>query len=142
MLKKIPAKAIRFLTILINGIYNWDRQLPPDLEVCRHHPLQKPGKNLKFPSSYRPIFLLLMISRVIEKTIYKKLIEEITNKNLIPDHQFGFRQNYNTIERIHWMINSLIRAMEEKKYCTAAFLDLEKHSTKYGPKVCFKNFKK
>ena len=67
-----------------------------------------------------------MISKVIEKTIYKKLIQEITNKNLIPDHQFGFRQDHNTIEQIHRMINCIIRTMEEKKYCTAAFLDVEK----------------
>ena len=44
----------------------------------------------------------------------------------MPDYQFGFRQNHNTIEQIHRMINSIIRAMEEKKYCTAAFLDVEK----------------
>ena len=114
MLKKIAAKAVRFLTILINAIYRIGN-FPQIWKCAEIIPLQKPGKNPKFPSSYRPISLLSMISKVIEKTIYKNLIEEITNKNLIPDHQFRFRQNHNTIEQIHRMINSIIRAMEEKE---------------------------
>ena len=49
---------------------------------------------------------------------------------MIPDHQFEFRQNHNTIEQIHRMIKSIICAIEGKEYCTAAFLYVEKGSEK------------
>ena len=51
MLKKIPAKAVRFLTILLNAIYRVGNflQIWKCAEIIL---LQKPGKNPKFPSSY------------------------------------------------------------------------------------------
>ena len=57
MLKKIPAEAGRFLTILINAIYKVGN-FPQIWKCAEIIPLQKPDKNPKFPSSYRPIFFL------------------------------------------------------------------------------------
>ena len=47
-------------------------------------------------------------------------------KNLIPDHQFGFRNKHSTIEQMHRLINEIIVALENKEYCTALFMDIEK----------------
>lgn len=43
---------------------------------------------------------------------------------LIPDHQFSFRQNHSTIEQIHRLVEKINATFEPKKYCSAAFLDI------------------
>jgi hypothetical protein len=47
------------------------------------------------------------------------------NKNqLIPNHQFVFRQRYSTIEQTHRIVQRINEALEHKHYCSAAFLDI------------------
>ena len=53
----------------------------------------------------------------------RKIINE---KNLIPPHQFGFRNKYATIEQVHRLTNKIYSALKQKKFCTAVFLDIEK----------------
>ena len=48
------------------------------------------------------------------------------DKKLIPDHQFCFRNKHSTIEQMHRLINEIIVALENKEYCTALFIDIEK----------------
>jgi len=42
----------------------------------------------------------------------------------ILDHQFGFRQKHATFEQVHRVTNARTEALENHKYCTAAFLDI------------------
>lgn len=56
----------------------------------------KPGKPPSEVSSYKPIFLLLVILKLLE------VIGEMDEtKELIPEHQFEFREDHSTIENIH-----------------------------------------
>ena len=41
-----------------------------------------------------------------------------------PDHQFGFRKKHATIEQVHRVVDIINTALEDKKYCTAVFLDI------------------
>lgn len=43
---------------------------------------------------------------------------------MIPNHQFGFRQKHATIEQAHRIYKEIYTGLEEKKYCSAAFLDI------------------
>ena len=43
-------------------------------------------------------------------------------KNLIPPHQFGFRNKYATIGQVCRLTNKIYSALEQKKYCTAYFI--------------------
>jgi len=65
-----------------------------------------------------------MLSKVLEKLILQRLQPTIKHKNLIPNHQFGFRQQHSTIEQVNRVYQVARRAMEQRKYCTAAFLDV------------------
>jgi hypothetical protein len=42
----------------------------------------------------------------------------------IPHHQFGFRQGHSTIQQIHRVTNIINKALEDRKYCAAVFLDV------------------
>jgi len=43
----------------------------------------------------------------------------------IPTHQFGFRENHSTTQQCHRIVNEILKSLEEKKLCTAAFLDIQ-----------------
>ncbi|VVC44621.1 Reverse transcriptase domain [Cinara cedri] len=78
----------------------------------------KPGKPLEQLTSYRLISLLPSISKLFEKQLLKRLKPLIKERQLIPEHQFGFRNKPSTIDQVHRVINVISKALEEKKYCS------------------------
>jgi hypothetical protein len=86
--------------------------------------LVAPGKNLSEVESYRPISLLLIMSKLFEKLILKHLKPTIAEKHLVPTHQFGFRKNHSTIEQVHRITDIIEKSLENKGVCSAVFLDI------------------
>lgn len=86
--------------------------------------IHKPGKPKDQPSSYRPISLLSNLSKVLEKLILKRIIPIFNAVHILPDHQFGFRAQHSTIQQCHRIVDKISASLEQKKYCTAAFLDI------------------
>jgi hypothetical protein len=84
----------------------------------------KPGKPLNELSLYWPISLLPIKSKVFEKLFINRLLPVIENNGLIPKHQFGFKQSHSTIEQTHGIIQRINEVFENKRYCSAAFLDI------------------
>jgi predicted metallopeptidase len=74
----------------------------------------KPGKLPSEKTSYRPISLLPIVSKIFEKLLLKRLKPIIEEKNLIPSHQFGFRNRHSTLDQIHRITNVFKKALEEK----------------------------
>jgi hypothetical protein len=54
----------------------------------------------------------------------KSLLPIVEINRLIPNHQFGFRQRHSTIEQTHQVIRMINEALDNKQYCSAAFLDI------------------
>jgi len=71
--------------------------------------IQKPGKPAEFAKSYRPISLLLVLSKLFEKLLLSKIFMIIVNCGLIPDHQFDFRSKHATIEQIHRIVKFFVK---------------------------------
>ena len=88
--------------------------------------LPQPGKDPHQTASYRPILLLPVFSKILEKIIYGRIKPIIEKEKLIPDHQFLFRNRHFTIEQMHRLINEIILTLENEQYCTALFMDMEK----------------
>ena len=61
--------------------------------------IPKQGKPHTEVSSYRPISLLPILSKVFGKLLSKRLLITVENDELIPEHQFGFRHMNSTIEQ-------------------------------------------
>lgn len=77
-------------------------------------------------ASYRPISLLPIFSKLFEKLLLKRLLPILENNNIIPAHQFGFRQNHGTTEQCHLIIDVITDALENKRYCSTAFLEVQR----------------
>ena len=86
----------------------------------------KPNKREYKVTSYRPISLLAVFSKLFEKVILKRLLPILEDKNIIPDHQFEFRHKHDTPEQRHRIVQEIIKAIENKLYCSAVFLDISK----------------
>jgi hypothetical protein len=61
---------------------------------------------------------------VPEKRILKKINKDLTPYDLIPNLQFGFRQAHSTVQQCHRITDVINKAMENRQYYTAVFLDV------------------
>ena len=104
--------------------------------------LPKPGKDLYQTTSYRPISLLPVCSKILEKILYDRLKATIEEEKLISGRQYGFRNKHSTIEQMHRLINEILLAIEKKQYCTALFMDIEKVFDKVNHKSLLQTIKK
>jgi hypothetical protein len=85
--------------------------------------LPKPGKPANEASSYRPVSLLPIPSKVFEKLLLNRVRNDTDILDTTPDYQFGFRE-HSTIQQTHRIVNKIAASLEENQYCTAAFLDI------------------
>ena len=113
------------MTIIFNAIPRI-QYFPKPWKLAQTKMLPKPGKDPHQTAPYRPISLLPVFSNILEKMIYVRIKTIIEIKNLIPEHQFEFRSKHSTIEQMHRLINEIIVALENKEYCTALFIGIEK----------------
>lgn len=86
--------------------------------------IQKPSKPPEDVSSYRPISLLPIMSKIFERLFLTRLNPVISELNIIPNHQFGFRQRHGTIEQVHRVVDKIRLSQEKKEYCSAVFIDI------------------
>lgn len=123
VLKQLPRKGIVKLTNLINAAFRL-KYVPRLWKVAEVIMIPKPGKPPHEATSYRPISLLPVMSKLFEKILLKRLKPIIERKNLIPNHQFGFRDKHSTIDQVHRITDIIEKALEEKKVCSTMFLDV------------------
>jgi hypothetical protein len=110
-------------SILINAAFRL-KYVPRLWKVTEVILIPKPGKPQLDAASYRPISLLPVMSKLFEKLLIKRLKPIIERKTLIPNHQFGFRGKHLTIDQVHKITNIIEIALEDKKVCSAIFMDV------------------
>jgi len=93
--------------------------------------IPKPGKSVTEVTSYRPIPLLPVVSKLFEKLLLKRLKPILDEKQTIPTHQFGFRNNYSTIDQAHRITTLIEKTLEEKLVCSSIFLDVAQAFDKF-----------
>ena len=125
MLLELPAIAIIFIRNLFNAIMRL-HYFPKVWKIAQIIAIPKPGKDANNVSSYRPISLLPTISKVFERIFADRLDVIIQQKDLLPNHQFGFRKKHSTIQQIHRVTNKIITDFDNKMFCVSVFLDVAK----------------
>lgn len=123
VLHNLPRKAIVKLTTLINAIFRV-KHVPDVWKFAEVIMIPKPGKPAHETTSYRPISLLPIMSKLFEKLLLRRLKPVIEERKLIPEYQFGFREKHSTIDQVHRITNTIEKSLEEQKVCSAVFLDV------------------
>jgi hypothetical protein len=125
LLKEITRKVIMLLTAMFNAVIRTGFY-PIQCKIAKIMMILKPGKPTQEVTSYRPISLLPIVSKLFEKVLLTKLKPILEKKRIIPDQQFGFRGQHATIEQVHRVADKIRKYLVVKRYCSAAFLDISK----------------
>jgi hypothetical protein len=123
ILQELPKKGLRAITQIYNAVPRIE-YFPCHWKVGQVIMIAKPRKTPADVTSYRPISLLPLLSKVLKKLILRRLIPIIADNKLIPSHQFGFRPKHGTIEQVHRVVHKINDDLENKRVCSAAFIDI------------------
>ena len=88
-------------------------------------PLYKSGDKTN-PSNYRPISILSVISKIVEKAILNRLKKFCDKYNIMNEQQFGFRKGYSTSLAIASVHENLLSALDNGLTTCNVFIDLKK----------------
>lgn len=89
------------------------------------HPIFKAEARNKI-CNYRPISVLSVLSKVLEKVINRQLIKFLEKNTLISTSQFGFRRDRSTEDAVNTLIGEVTELVDRKKKVIGVFLDLKK----------------
>ena len=84
------------------------------------------GGNLTEVKNYRPISLLPLPGKLLEKLLHKQLSEYIEDNSLLTDNQHGFRKGHSTIHSIAQLTGYVNKKMDKKLPTLATFIDFRK----------------
>ena len=105
--------------IFKTGIY------PTLWKVANIIPLQKDG-NVHSVNNLRPISLLLLPSKIVEKVIHDRMIHHLEMNGYLDIRQGGFRKNNSTINTVLYLTNDIFNNMNKKQLTVAAYIDMAK----------------
>ena len=77
-------------------------------------------------NNYRPISILPVFSKILEKVMYKRLYSFLCKHNILNDNQFGFRKGYSVDLALTKLVDSVCDAFNQKENCLGLFIDLSK----------------
>ena len=123
MIVKISAPVItKQLTDICNHSIR-NSSFPAIWKKARVTPLHKKNATDN-PENYRPISILPLLSKVIEKHVYNSLYEFLLVNNLLSPRQSGFRTKHSCKTALTEMTDDWLSAMYNNEYCGVHFLDL------------------
>ena len=77
---------------------------PDGLKTAKVTPIFKVGNENDF-GNYRPISVLSRFSKILEKIMYKRLYNHLSEHNLLYQKQFGFQQGHSMEHAIMQLID-------------------------------------
>ena len=96
-------------------------KLPDEWKLSRITPIPKHGDRTN-PSNYRPISLLSILSKLLEKHMAQLLTEHMAVNSPISPHQWGFCEGKSTAGALAMAVDQWHRHLEERNdICTVLF---------------------
>lgn len=102
-----------------NGIF------PDLLKTSKVIPVYKKKEHF-LPGNYRPISLLSIFDKIIEKLVHKRLYSFLTKFKILYGLQFGFRENHSTIMALIEIVDNIRDEMDKGNSVVGLYLDLSK----------------
>lgn len=77
-------------------------------------------------ANYRPISLLRILSKMLEKFIHVQLEYHLTDNNIIINEQFGFKPRHSTVQQLLRITEHFTLEINKKRSSAMILLDLKK----------------
>ena len=124
VLKQIKDSVVKPMTICVNKSLS-EGSFPQVMKLADVCPLFK-SKDKSETNNYRPISLLLTLSKLLEKIICFKVYTFLNNTNQIYVSQYGFRSSHSFENAIGELVSAVLKGFQSNKYTVGVFLDLSK----------------
>ena len=98
---------------------------PHEWKTARIIPLYKNGQR-NLPGNYRPISVLPVISKIMERILYDQLYNYLTKFGLLSDSEFGFRKFHSTATALLDCTNDWYMNLDCKMFNLVVLIDLKK----------------
>ena len=140
LLKKLSKELLTPLTIIYNtsmttGVF------PSQMKTAVVIPLFK-NKERDYVNNYRPISLLLTISKLLEKIIYKRVYGFMQSTNQIYSSQYGFRAGHSCENAIGEVLGEIVKGLQNGKTTICILLDLSKAFDSLEHEMIFKKLER
>ena len=88
-------------------------------------PLYK-NKAMDHLINYRPILLLITISKVLEKIMYKRVVKFIDKSGILYKSQYGFQSQHSCEQAVQELLAKILHSQEDGHKTASIFMDLLK----------------
>ena len=96
-----------------------------ELKIANVVPIFKSGDEMVF-SNYRPVSVLPVFSKLLERLVYNRLISHINDNKLLHEYQFGFQKGKSTYLAIMMLVDKITEALDQGGSVVGEFLDFSK----------------
>ena len=99
--------------------------LPSD---WKHHcitPIHKSGDKASV-NNYRPISLLCILSKVLERFVFDHLNKFFLENSIITTSQFGFRKHHSSVQQLLLFLSNVHDTLNRNAHCDVIYLDFRK----------------
>lgn len=108
-----------FNLCLCQGIF------PEKLKITIIKPIFKKGNKEKC-ENYRPIALIPVIAKILERIIYNIIYGFLEKYNILKQEQYGFRKNKSTSQAIIDLLTTISESINNKDASSTIFMDMTK----------------
>lgn len=125
MLKKTASSIYPVLTNLFNQSIK-SGQVPTAWKFSSVVPIPKGNEDASSPKNYRPISLLSIISKVLERLIHGKVLKHLQDSNILSHVQWGFSAGKSTVGALLAATNDWLVTFDKGMDIGAVFFDITK----------------
>lgn len=98
---------------------------PDALKTAKVVPVFK-SDDKSLVNNYRPISVLPIFSKILEKIMFKRLTTYMKDHNFLTDKQYGFREKHSTYMALVDLLDLISKEIDDKKIPIGVFIDLSK----------------
>ena len=124
LLKRLKASISHPLEIVFNKSLQ-EGFFPESMKQADVIALYK-SKEKHLVNNYRPISLLVTISKILEKIVYTRTYNFLCNTDQLYQSQYRFRTGHSCENAICELVGTIAKNREEKKHTIGVFIDLSK----------------
>ena len=116
------------LTQILTSLFNKSISqgiFPHVLKCAKVIPIHK-GDSILETSNYRPISLLPIFSKILEKVMYSRIIKFVEKFDILYKNQYGFQKGMSTEYAVNSLVSNIVKCLENQEVGFCILLDFAK----------------